>query len=97
MMPELKKEITAESVRNLEPGETLSLVEYLDTGLTIADVMRDARGMKEAARVRFKKTVTRAAEATGQRYALGTQLVWNDRYGMSLLTTITCTVPATCP
>lgn len=93
MMPEPTKEITAESVRNLEPGHTLSLVEYLDTEMRIADIKRDARTLKDRAHRRFNKTVARAAESTGKEYSLATQLVWNDRYGMSLLTTITAAVP----
>lgn len=88
-MPEPTKEITAESIRKLETGQTLSLVDYLDTSLTIEYVIEHAAKLKERAYRRFHKTVSRAKQDTGAKLQLATQIIWNDRYGMAVLTTIT--------
>lgn len=88
-MPETPREITAETLRNLEPGRTLSAVEYLPEATTIREAVDNARRLKNNAAHRYNKSVVRARQSTGADLVLTTQMGWNDKQGVYVLVTVT--------
>lgn len=83
------KDTYTRRIRDLDLGETLALSEPIPQDQTIAEVVAQTATMKRRGYWRFNKTVRRLHEQTGNDYRLATQLVWDDRLGLSLLTTIT--------
>lgn len=91
-MPEPKQQIiTAESIRKLTLGHTLSLVEPIPSSLAIRDITDTATDRKKKAYWRFHKAVGRLRKETGHEFDLIVRIIWDDSHGLAVLTTVTRT------
>lgn len=89
MEDDAPRETIISRIRELPLGETITFSDPVPPTLTLAEAVDNATEIKSKGYYRFHKTVARAAQETHQDYSLATQLVWNDRLGLFLITTIT--------
>lgn len=81
----------AQRIRDLGPGETLTFSDPVAPDTTLAEAVDGSAEIKRRGYWRFNKTVRRLHDQTGHGFRLATQLVWDDRLGLALITTITRT------